>query len=139
MGIEELKEKYLPKLEAEELSWEEVPEVMELLVGIANSDEDFQDEFEDLTKSYSFVISDKPESEHMWIKIEGGKFSAGNGKLDPVDLAFTCDAKCAAGMVSGAVDSNTAFMKGELKLDGAISDGMKFQNIMALFRDVLDI
>jgi len=26
MGIEELKEKYLPKLEAEELSWEEVPE-----------------------------------------------------------------------------------------------------------------
>jgi putative sterol carrier protein len=42
-------------------------------------------------------------------------------------------------MVSGAVDSNTAFMKGELKLDGAISDGMKFQNIMALFRDVLDI
>ena len=112
---------------------------MELLVGIANADEDFQDEFEDLTKTYSFIISDKPESEHMWIKIESGKFSAGNGTLKPVDLAFTCDAKCAAGMVSGAVDSNTAFMKGELKLDGAISDGMKFQNIMALFRDVLDI
>lgn len=139
MGIEELKEKYLPKLEAEELSWEEVPEVMELLVGIANSDEDFQDEFEDLNKTYAFIISDKPESEHMWIKIENGKFTAGNGKLDPVDLAFTCDAKCAAGMISGGVDSNTAFMKGELKLDGAISDGMKFQNIMALFRDVLDI
>ncbi|MHA1719200.1 MAG: SCP2 sterol-binding domain-containing protein [Promethearchaeota archaeon] len=139
MDIEKLKEKYLPKLEAEELTWEEVPEVMELLVGIANTDEDFKDEFEDLTKSYAFIITDKPENEHMWIKIEEGKFSSGSGPLKPVDLAFSCDSKVAAGMVSGAVDSNTAFMKGELKLDGAISDGMKFQNILALFRDVLDL
>jgi putative sterol carrier protein len=138
VDIEALKAKYVPKLEAEELEWTEVPEVMDLLCAIANSDEDFEEEFGSFTKTYQFKVTDIPDGD-MWLKIEGGKFSSGAGLADPINLTFSMTKECAAGMVSGAVDSNSAFMKGELKLDGPIGDGVKFQNILALFKDVLDI
>ncbi len=139
MGKDELIAKYTPKLEAEELEWSELPEVMDLMVLVANDDEDFEEEFGEFTKAYLFNVTDKPEAEWMWLKVEAGKFSAGSGKIDNPDLTFTMSAENALGMVSGAIDSNSAYMKGDLKIEGAISDGVKFQNIQALFRDILDI
>ena len=137
--LEALKEKYVPKLEEESLTYDEVSECIDLLVGVANDDEDFEEEFGELTKTYQFNVTDKPEAEWMWLKIVDGKFEAGMGKLDQVDLTFSQTAEVAAGMVSGAINSNTAFMKGDLKIEGNISDGVKFQEILGLFKDVLDI
>ena len=140
VDIEALKEKYVPKLEAEKIAWEELPECLDLMVAVANADdEDFPEEYGEFTKTYQFAVNDKPEAEWLWLKIVEGKFTKGTGKADVADLTFSMTAQLAAGMISGEVDSNSAFMKGDLKIDGAIGDGVKFQGIMALFKDVLDI
>jgi putative sterol carrier protein len=139
VDIEALKEKWMPKLEAQDLKFEELKEVLELMVGVANDNEDFADEYGSFTKTYQFNVSDKPEAEWMWMKIESGKFSAGMGKLPKYDLQFSMNAQVAADMISGKLDSNSAFIKGDLKIDGQIKDGVKFQGIMALFKDVMDL
>ena len=139
VDIEALKEKWMPKLEAQDLKFGELKEVLELMVGVANENEDFADEYGSFTKTYQFNVSDKPEAEWMWMKVEAGKFSAGMGKLPKYDLQFSMNSQCAADMISGKLDSNSAFIKGDLKIDGQIKDGVKFQGIMALFKDVMDL
>ena len=74
MDKEALIEKYKPKLEAEELEYTDLPEVMQLMELVANEDEDFEEEFEGFSKRYLFAVSDKPDAEWMHLIIEDGKF-----------------------------------------------------------------
>ena len=137
--LKELIEKYQGKLEDEELSWEEMPEAIDLLIKFANQNEEFEFEFEMDTITWQFEITDKPEEQWMWVSVDEGKFDGGQGKAPKeVDLTFKCDAELAANMVAGAVDSNAAYMKGDLKLDGPIPKGVKFQTVLALFKDELE-
>ncbi len=137
--LKELIDKYKPRLEDEDLEWEELPETIELLVKFANQNEEFEFEFEMDTITWQFEITDKPEDEWMWVSVDEGKFEGGQGKApgEP-DLVFKCDAELAAQMVAGAVDSNAAYMKGDLKLEGPIPKGVKFQTVLALFKDELE-
>nr|MDO8084911.1 SCP2 sterol-binding domain-containing protein [Candidatus Sigynarchaeum springense] len=97
------------------------------------------DEYGDFTKTYQFAMSDKPESDWMWLKVEKGKFSCGKGKIDKKDLTFTMTAQLAADMISGKVNSNSAFLSGQLKLDGSVKDGAKFQGMQSIMRDILGL
>jgi putative sterol carrier protein len=137
--VDDLKKKFIPKLKTQKLAPEELPECLELMVLVANSSEEFKEDFGDFTKTYQFSVTDKPEAQWMWLKVVSGKFTKGMGKTEKPDLTFTMNAKLSADMISGAVDSNSAFMKGDLKITGQIKDGVKFQKIMALFNDVLDV
>ena len=137
--IDDLKTKLVPLLEKQTLSWDNLRDAMNLMVLVANSSDEFKEDYEGFSATYQFAVTDKPEPEWLWMKVDDGTFSAGVGKVDKYDLKFSMDAKLAADMVSGAVDSNSAFMQGKLKLDGPIKLGVKFQQIMGLFRDVLDI
>ena len=138
VDIKALIDKYQPKLEAEELSWEDMPECMELLVAFANQNEEFEFEFEMDEITWQFNITDGGDDDQMWLKVDKGKFDYGQGKSDSPDLTFSCTKELAADMVSGKVDSNAAFMKGDLKLDGPIPKGVKFQNVLALFKDEVE-
>jgi putative sterol carrier protein len=138
-NLDELKKKIVPLLEDQSLTWTDLEAAMKLMEQVANDSDDFKEDYEDFTATYQFEVTDKPEAEWMWLKIVNGKFEAGRGKVAKYDLKFTMDSKLAADMISGAVDSNSAFMQGKLKLDGPIKLGVKFQGIMALFKDVLDI
>jgi len=136
MNLDTVKE----KLAENKLDFAELPEIMRILVETANENDDFQEDYEKVIKSYQFQVIDKPENEWMWMKIEKGKFTKGTGKfVGKADLTFSMNAKLAADMLSGAIDSNSAFMKGDLKIDGNIKDGIMFQKILALFRDILDL
>ncbi|MBN2150258.1 MAG: SCP2 sterol-binding domain-containing protein [Candidatus Lokiarchaeota archaeon] len=137
--IEALKAKLLPKFKAQEFGFDELGDALQLMCELGNTEEDFQDEYEDFTKTYQFAVSDKPESDWMWLKVEKGKFSCGKGKIDQKDLTFTMTAQLAADMISGKVNSNSAFLSGQLKLEGSVKDGAKFQGMQAIMRDVLGL
>lgn len=137
--IEALKEKLLTKFKKLEVVFEDLGDALELMCALGNTEEDFQDEYEDFSKAYQFAVTDKPESDWMWLKVEKGKFSCGKGKLDAKDLTFSMTAQLAADMISGKVNSNSAFLSGGLKIDGAIKDGAKFQDMQAIMRDVLGL
>jgi len=54
-------------------------------------------------------------------------------------LTFTMTAQLAADMISGKVNSNSAFLSGQLKLEGSVKDGAKFQGMQAIMRDMLGL
>ncbi len=139
VDIAALKAKLLPKFKAQQFGYAELPEALDLLCALGNTEDDMKDEYEDFTKTYQFAVSDKPEKEWMWLKVEKGKFTCGKGKIDKKDLTFTMTAQCAADMISGKVNSNSAFLSGALKLEGSVKDGAKFQGMQAIMRDLLGL
>ncbi len=137
--IAALKTKMLPKFKAQNIKFEELDEALLLLCELGNTEEDMQDEFEEFTKTYQFVVTDKPEADWMWLKVTEGKFSCGKGKTSGVELTFSMNAQLAADMISGKVNSDSAFLKGDLKLEGQIKDGKKFQLMQGIMRDILGL
>ena len=137
-SLNELVEKYQEKLADEDVAWEDLTDVLDLMVQFANVNEEFQDEFEEEKCVWQFNISDKLEAEWKWVGVDNGKFACGDGIAEKSDLIFICKSDLAAQMVGGAVDSNTAYMKGDLKIEGPISLGMKFQTVLAIFKDELE-
>ncbi|NMC07359.1 MAG: SCP2 sterol-binding domain-containing protein [Candidatus Lokiarchaeota archaeon] len=137
--IEALKKNLVPKFKAQQFTFAELGDALELLCALGNTEDDMKDEYEDFTKTYQFAVSDKPESEWMWLKVEKGKFSSGKGKIDKKDLTFTMTSQLAADMISGKVNSNSAFLSGQLKLEGSVKDGAKFQGMQAIMRDLLGL
>lgn len=136
MDLAELKK----KMADNELTFAEMSTAIDLLVKLSNDNEEFQEDFGEKSKVYQFAVSDKPEAEWLWMKLDKGKITAGRGKCPhKVDLTFTQSAQLAADMVSGKVDSNSAFLKGDLKITGNIKDGVLFQKMMAAWRDILDV
>ena len=121
------------------MKFEDLEDALNLLCLFGNSEDDMIDEYGDFTKTYQFAMSDKPESDWMWLKVEKGKFSCGKGKIDKKDLTFTMTAQLAADMISGKVNSNSAFLSGQLKLDGSVKDGAKFQGMQSIMRDILGL
>jgi len=139
MDKAELSQKLMPKFEAQNMKFEDLEDALNLLCLFGNSEDDMIDEYGDFTKTYQFAMSDKPESDWMWLKVEKGKFSCGKGKIDKKDLTFTMTAQLAADMISGKVNSNSAFLSGQLKLDGSVKDGAKFQGMQSIMRDILGL
>ena len=137
--IAALKKKLLPKFQSKDFKFEDLGEALELMCALGNTEDDFKDEYEDFTKTYLFAVTDRPEKNWMWLKVEKGKFSFGKGKIDKKDLTFSMTAQLAADMISGKVNSNSAFLSGQLKIDGAVKDGAKFQGMQAIMRDLLGI
>ncbi len=137
--IAALKAKLVPKFKAQQFGFDELGDALQLLCELGNTEDDMKDEYEDFTKSYYFKVSDKPENDHMWLSVEKGKFTCGKGKPAKIDLTFTMTAALAADMISGKVNSNSAFLSGNLKLEGSVKDGAKFQGMQAIMRDLLGL
>jgi putative sterol carrier protein len=137
--IEALKKKLVPMFKAQTVKYENLQDALDLLCALGNTEDDMKDEYEDFTKSYYFKVSDKPEKDHMWLAVNKGNFTFGKGKPAKIDLTFTMTAQLAADMISGKVNSNSAFLSGNLKLEGSVKDGAKFQGMQAIMRDLLGL
>jgi putative sterol carrier protein len=79
--VEQLVEKFVPKLKNKEITWEEIPDYLGFIVKLANTDEDFYNEFEISKEQFLFSAKDLPKEKWFWIKIDNGEFSTGRGEV----------------------------------------------------------
>ena len=71
----------------------------------------------------------------VWFKIEDSKFSTGKGKINNPDVVMTLTEENAAKMFAGELDSTSAYMSGDLKIDGALAGAQKFGTLMQIFQE----
>ncbi len=84
--IEKLKAKFVPKLKAKEVHWEDVFPYLDFIVLLANNEVDFFTEFEVADERILFAVSDLPVEEWSWIRIKQGEFSVGRGMIEDPTL-----------------------------------------------------
>ncbi|TFG27212.1 MAG: SCP2 sterol-binding domain-containing protein [Promethearchaeota archaeon] len=112
----------------------------ELYKQIAVENEDLKEELEDMDIVVQQVITDKDAK--FWMKAKEGSLEYGKGETDNPSFTFSCTMAVGAGMLYGEVDATSAYMAGDITVEGNLQDAMAFQEIIELameaFEDLAD-
>jgi putative sterol carrier protein len=131
----ELKARIHEAIDEGEFGVADIPSYLALLAQIATDTGDVQDEVDGWDKRIQLRLDGADDA---WVTVSGGTFEAGTGDLDAPDLTLTISAAMAAQLFSGAKDAKAAYMAGHLKIDGAIPDALKFQNILTIVNEEIE-
>ena len=126
------REEIVKKINNETFSINDVPDFMENAVEIANSSEDVADEIKGMKKKFQFDLGGSID---FWLKIEADKVSSGRGKIDNPDCTLIMTDENMANLISGQLDGASAYMAGELQIQGSLADATKFATILEIIHD----
>jgi putative sterol carrier protein len=72
-----------------------------------------------------------------WVKIGGGEFDYGKGEGSDPSFTMSCNWDIMAGLMRGEVDGTSAYMSGDLKIEGNLQDTMAYGEYLALAAETL--
>jgi putative sterol carrier protein len=112
--------------------------IYELVKQFIPESEDVQEELEDIDEfSAQLVINDKEF--RYWVTIGGGKFEYGKGDAKEPSFTMSCNLEIMAGLMSGDLDGTSAYMAGDLSIEGNLQDAIAYGEFLGLvmeeFRD----
>ena len=86
---------------------------------------DLKEELEDIDQFIGqIVISDKDWK--MWVKLGDGVYDYGEGGDDKASFTMTANWETMSGMMTGEVDGTSAYMSGDMQIDGNLQDVMAY-------------
>lgn len=129
------KEELAKKLDDGELTIDDTMDFFTVLAEIANESEDIQDEIDGWDRVLVFNIEGVKK---ITLKVQDGKVEVSEGAADESDITLTMNADTAVGVLSGEVDATSAYMAGDLKVEGPLPDAIKFRTIIELLREELE-
>jgi len=115
---------------AEFATLDDILNTFEFFKQIANENIDLKEELEDMDIRIQIIITDI--SEQLWLLIKDGKLEYGKGFIERPSFTFTCTKDIAAGMILGEIDATSAYMAGDITVDGNLQDAMAYQEIIEL-------
>ncbi len=101
--------------------------VFELFKQIAEENEDLKEELEDMDIVIQMIITDKEAK--FWLKANDGTLEFGDGDVENPSFTFSATQEVGAGMLFGEVDATSAYMAGDITVEGNLQDAMAFQEI----------
>ena len=138
-------EKFLAKLKqkmdlgAENAKVDDVLLVLELFKQISEVNEDLKEELEDMNIGIQQITTDIDKE--FWLEIEDGKLTYGEGKIENPSFTFFCIIEILVGILYGEIDMTSAYMAGDISVEGNLQDAMALQEIIELsleaFEDIL--
>jgi putative sterol carrier protein len=108
----------------------------ELYKQIAVENEDLKEELEDMDITVQQVITDKDVK--YWMKAKEGNLEYGAGDVENPSFTFSCTMTVGAGMLYGEVDATSAYMAGDITVEGNLQDAMAFQEIIELAMEAFE-
>jgi putative sterol carrier protein len=132
-AVEEVK----AKIAAKEYDPKDLPLFMKALQEIAETSDELKEElssWEDTT-----IVLKVPGITSAYLKVTGGKLEVGEGELENPDLTIEMTEEVARGIASQEVDMASAYMAGDIKLEGDISIGMKLRPLMEIVGEKLGV
>jgi putative sterol carrier protein len=112
-----------------------VYDLLGLMAVAANGSDDVKSEMSDWDRVIQFKT---PGAKTCYLRVAGGKMSANAGMAEVADLTFeTNSVEDLMGMLTGTMDGTQMYMSGKLRIDGQLSDAIKFGNIGQLLQKVL--
>jgi putative sterol carrier protein len=110
-------------------------DLLDLMAEAANSSEEVKDEISGWDRVIQFKA---PGTKACHLVVAGGKMSAKLGETKKANVTFeTNSIEDLMGMLTGAMDGTQMYMSGKLKIDGQLSDAIKFGTVGQLLQKVL--
>jgi len=105
--------------------------VFEFAKQLAEESEDLKEELEDIdTTVVQLVISDIDYK--YWVKMGDGTIEYGEGEGEDPSVTMSATGATWGGLSSGEIESTSAYMSGDLVIDGNLQDAIAFGEIQAI-------
>jgi len=110
--------------------------MQELMKQTSAEIDDLKEELEDIDQFIGqMVISDKDWK--MWVKIGDGIYEYGEGEDANASFTMTCKWETMAGMMTGEIDGTSAYMSGDMQIDGNLQDVMAYGEFTSFAAETL--
>ncbi len=110
--------------------------MMEFFKQVSKDSEDLAEELEDMDITVQMVLTDIDKK--FWIKATAGDLTYGEGATEAPSFTFSATKAVGAGMLFGEVDATSAYMAGDITVEGNLQDAMAFQEIIELAMEALE-
>jgi len=103
----------------------------EFVKQMAEESEDLKEELEDIdAMAVQLVVTDV--NYKYWVKLGDGKIDYGEGEADDPSVTMSATGATWAGLSSGELDSTSAYMSGDLAIEGNLQDAIAYGEIVGL-------
>ena len=103
----------------------------EFVKQMAEESEDLKEELEDVDNMMvQLVITDA--NYKYWVKMGDGAIDYGEGEAEDPSVTMSATGATWAGLSSGELDSTSAYMSGDLVIDGNLQDAIAFGEIQSI-------
>jgi putative sterol carrier protein len=107
-------------------------DAMGQLVGNINKSSSAQAELEDWDRIMQFAVSD---GQPFYVEFKAKKASGPTGGThSSPDITLEADTATFTGMLKGEIDATSAYMGGQLRIQGPLPDAIKFRTILEAVR-----
>ncbi len=121
-------------------SADDVKKSLAFIKQVSVENEDLKEELEDMDIAIQLVFSDVDIK--FWLTVKEGDLDFGEGDVDNPSFTLTSTLEVGAGIVMGEVDATSAYMAGDITVEGNLQDAMAFQEIIELaleaFEDLVE-
>ncbi|TFG08962.1 MAG: SCP2 sterol-binding domain-containing protein [Promethearchaeota archaeon] len=121
---------------ADSASPDDIMTMFKLYKAIAAENEDLKEELEDMDIAVQMIITDQDKK--FWITAKEGDLEYGDGEVDNPSFTFSATMAVGAGMLYGEVDATSAYMAGDITVEGNLQDAMAFQEIIELAMEAFE-
>ena len=110
---------------------ENLLKIYEFVKQFSAENEELQEELEDISEFQAQIHISEPEFK-CWVKLGDGKFDYGKGEIDDPAFTLSCTQEIMGGMMQGDIDSTSAYMAGDLKIEGSLQDSMAYGEFLSI-------
>jgi putative sterol carrier protein len=97
---------------------------------ISTENEDLKEELEDMDIAIQQILTDIDKK--YWLTVKEGDLQFGEGDVDNPSFTMSSTLEVGAGILMGEVDATSAYMAGDITVEGNLQDAMAFQEIIEL-------
>ncbi|MHA1148288.1 MAG: SCP2 sterol-binding domain-containing protein [Promethearchaeota archaeon] len=115
-----------------------MPTLFDGLGELIEASEEAKEELEDM-EDMTVQISVPDLDIYLFVKLEDGKFSAGNGKLDNAELRLSMDKATFIEQMKGEGDLVSSYMSGAVTLEGPLNKAMAMNTLFEVISDEYEI
>ena len=114
-----------------------MPTLFDGLAELIDASEEAQEELEDMD-DMTVQVAVPDIDVYMFVKLEDGKFSAGNGKIE-AELKLTMDKATFVEQMKGEGDLVSSYMSGAVSLEGPLNKAMALNTLFEVIADEYDL
>ncbi|TXT62463.1 MAG: SCP-2 sterol transfer family protein [Promethearchaeota archaeon] len=104
---------------------------------IAEQEEEVKEELEDTDEI--IVQNNYSDADFKyWVKLGEGKFDVGEGEAEEPTVIMSAAADTWAELGTGDLDATSAYMAGDLEIEGNLQDAITYGQILDLIREVIE-
>ena len=110
--------------------------LMELVKQVAAEDEELKEELEDMNKIVGkMVVTDKDFA--WWLSAGEGNFDYSEGEADDPNFTMKANWETLGSIMTGDIDGTSAYMSGDLVIEGNLQDVMAYGEFMRVAVEAL--